>query len=734
MQCLCNVVRLLTFASCLAAHDTVTLQAKQFKLRTCSLFPLALSQMPDLVPPELRDPIPELAFVRPMATSARDALRRFSNHSHPSFTQSTRSLAYANTPAAPSVATSRVPSVRPSLALHTRNLDPADIETVMDIAVDTGIPIGYETNDVARVKRAKSKTFVGNLLRGFKKIPKALLPGGRPRKGTVSTDATHVTGNTLPVYMSTPSTPIAPTTGTAQYRQRGQSHLSEYDVPPSLQPADGHRSRNPSFHVYPPSVDADDVEQHEDNHSRIDPTVVSFPEPTLPDQTNYTADGTAYPIPSSPPASRSFVSDRLDTMTLHPPGPASTRPTSTRPSTRPTSTRPPSTQPDDGDDDPVSFQAHPLPSEDYRRMSKTYTGTKNSSTTMSTSEPSFDSERNGVINFFSTLRSMPWVASGRVTTDYRPGLSHGGWAWKRVSVYSSRSSSIFQSLAGKRPRRRSHGNKKRRFSFRPVQKSLASWYTDKTGKSAAGIREGGTLPSWVIPFGGNKEDVIDLLSSGYGSASGSGTRSSMVSGSERTGISSPPITPISPPSNYRRRSQREQPMHSTPHMRDRIRSLPRTESRRNERHSDRPSRRRPDRREREPRRHRRSPTMRPSTPYPTSYNYAPSAEQPPSPAMPVPVVVPQASMYFFQPPGVSTPADMGHSDGNTAPSPTHTIPQSTSLPLVYMPFFSSQMLQPGGQPGARLASVSEASEGTPPGFAGRGAFGSPTLSPPGGYS
>lgn len=676
-------------------------------------------------PPGIREPsIFETTFVRPMETSARDALRRISYHSHrdQSIAPSTRSLSYGNYQVTQSKPPSRVPSLRPPLLLHTTN--PDDVEEQMDIAADTGIPFGYDDRTEFVTKPAKQRTLLGGFFSSFRRLPRVLRHGGkRARKGTDATQGTHLTENTLPVYRSAPSTPVAPGAdntdrtilATPYLHGSGASHRNEPDVPPSLFPGHGRNSslhispptvseqgRNPSLHISPPTPSEDNVENE-----------INMPTPEFPldtrqafDQSSFTAEQpTAIPVPSSPHPTRSPATTRHDILTPH-------------------AGHAPSFQEDD--EIPVSVNAHPQPSQDYRRMSKTYTLPGNTNTTsMSSSEPSFSSELNGVQRFFSALKNMPWVASDRLTEDYRPGTQRGGWAWKRVSVLSTKSASIIHHV---RRRSRRHSTRKpnltKRFSFKPVQKPLASWYTDLSGKSAGTIEKGLPRPSWVASPE-LRRGRIDLLSSG------TGTRSSVLSSSERTDMSSPPITPISPRSNYVQR--RRHPLHSTPKLRPGARTKPRPEhsgrqQRQGERsfhHSDHRYQRE-TRREQDHRSHRLSPS-RTGTPYPSGYahGYLPSSQaqyQNSPPMVSVPYVVPQ---YLLHSPVTAlesgnlntqhpVSSDQPESSSHTPPSGHIAAPSPMPLvPAVYMPMIGSPILH---------------QESSPPGLAGRGAYGGSPIS------
>ncbi|KAE9409321.1 hypothetical protein BT96DRAFT_1012892 [Gymnopus androsaceus JB14] len=102
--------------------------------------------------------------------------------------------------------------------------------------------------------------------------------------------------------------------------------------------------------------------------------------------------------------------------------------------------------------DPPSIAAHPQPSPDYRRMSR-HTGEEGGPLSYSTNSPSFSTELDRapfrLFKVFSTLINMPWVSHERVTVDYSPGMD-GSRGVLRTSmpegVRTSRSSKDRQSI------------------------------------------------------------------------------------------------------------------------------------------------------------------------------------------------------------------------------------------------------------------------------------------------
>ncbi|KAJ7590673.1 hypothetical protein C8J56DRAFT_933571 [Mycena floridula] len=601
----------------------------------------------------------EPTFIRPAQPSAQDALRRLSVQTTRSWIPPTPQTAVP--PPISKEGPSRGPSIRHSVALHTTNPDivndPSEEEEFMNIQAEStvGLPSEYR-NGKAKLKKS-GRPFVGGFFSGLRRLPRALKHGKEPAKQPV-THTTEAAGNiALPAYASNPPTPTVPPPVTAHLEQS-----TERILPPSLLPGG---TRHPSFRITAP------VEENP-RLSRLVDSAVIFPQPEPYDRTTLAAEPTPIPLPSSPHPTRTPTrtprTERSVLLTPH---------SENHPSIH------------DNDERPVSVDAHPQPARDYRRMSKAHTRTHNSASSMSSSEPSFSEELNGVVRFFSNLKSMPWVASERITEDYRPGLGTASWAWKRVSV---------------RKNERRNGNRKstakKRLSLRPVQKPLSSWYTSLGGRKAGGTVP--ALPSWA-GSPANREDVLDLLSSG------TGTRSSALSGSSRaTQMSSPGLSPILP---RNRHGHRRPAAHSSP---------PKTSRKRREHE--------PRSHERSRHRSRRHEGYRESTPplgYPSpTYGYPQYQYSPVAPVAQVPLVVPQNQMYILHspPPG----SVQGDNLGSDHPELS---PQGSPQPLAstyYMPVLASPLLQ------HHLAPVSEGSEGSPPGLAGRGTFPpAPTFYQPG---
>ncbi|KAJ7446120.1 hypothetical protein FB451DRAFT_1292217 [Mycena latifolia] len=217
-----------------------------------------------------------------------------------------------------------------------------------------------------------------------------------------------MTGNTLPRYVSTPPTPVV-ADARVGFVQPQPGRLGAAAAGENAD--EGRRRRHPSFRVMPPE---EDVQQgiaspvacdpeHGDGEAM--PGALEFP--STPLENPYDRDTASHPAVAPPAASPrlSRADDRL-------------------------------AAPADGEgDEPVSVHAHPLPTEDYRRMSAHDVTHPHSRTTItsgsfSTDSPSFSSELNGFRRFFNALHLLPWVAPDRVTVDYRPrSKSKTGVSW-----------------------------------------------------------------------------------------------------------------------------------------------------------------------------------------------------------------------------------------------------------------------------------------------------------------
>lgn len=349
---------------------------------------------------------PEPTFIRVSDNAAVTSLRRsgYSNRSR----ASNRSWVYSNqnSLAPPNAlqidpegqSPSTTPRLRPMnpdiLASRDNNSDDEEFMTVnphvstypQQQQHPSYIPPPPIPSHPAPEEKPKQQTsrngFVGGFVNGLRRLPRALVRNRKPikRKGTVTSgEGLDEAANPLPVYVTTPPTPILD-------QGVGESSTAFTRMPEGLPETliPGRTSsirRIPSAHLSPPPLPEED-ETSTQRHSGVPPTMI--------------------PLPSSP-----------------------------QPTLRPTPHEPavfPDTPP----------LARPQQAEDYRRMSKVYTShASHTSRTLSSSgqsSPSFDSELNGIQGFLSTFGKLPWVAQERVTTDYQPGWDRGAWGWKRVSV------------------------------------------------------------------------------------------------------------------------------------------------------------------------------------------------------------------------------------------------------------------------------------------------------------
>ncbi|KAF7343677.1 hypothetical protein MSAN_01947600 [Mycena sanguinolenta] len=267
-------------------------------------------------------------------------------------------------------------------------------------------PMGYQWESRRAPKQREVPThkgFVGGFVSGLRRLPRALVRTRRPRQGTLhteegteGTEQTGATGNTLPRYVSNPTTPVVPNT-----------------TVPFARNADADRQlRHPSFRIHPPEEDvgqgADAGDAQQQQRGGRDPTMVEFPETPL--ENPYDREATS--VHDTPLAAPSLHPSRADDhLAVHP------------------------TELDN--DEPVSVRAHPLPTADYRRMSAADAAQPQSRTTISSGSfssgsPSFSAELNvnGISRFLNALHLLPWVAAKRITVDYEPKeRSRSGPSW-----------------------------------------------------------------------------------------------------------------------------------------------------------------------------------------------------------------------------------------------------------------------------------------------------------------
>ncbi|KAF5372325.1 hypothetical protein D9615_009248 [Tricholomella constricta] len=328
--------------------------------------------------------------------------------------------------------------------LRATNADPPDDEEeYMHIdANGPGIDSGYRTEGLGRGRSPRltpmtpssmrigtsggGRSFVGGFVDGLRRLPRVVLKYGSlgdKRKfvrqgtfgsgGTVTSGTGMTTGNTLPLYVSNPPTPVAGPSNT-QYVE-----ASEMPVPFSaeeprsviLGPSLSQRRRNPSFRITPPSEEVTAQESITVPHTfppdppQFTESLVESPRNVntvtvyhLPGQEDYPVDEPPLPLPTPTPNRRS---DSLQPQPISDPIPI---------------------------EEPLQspVHAHPPPAPDYRKMTlSSLPVSPRTVATSLTSEPSFSSELNPVRRFFVGLYRLPWIAPERVTVDYRP-RGHGG--------------------------------------------------------------------------------------------------------------------------------------------------------------------------------------------------------------------------------------------------------------------------------------------------------------------
>ncbi|KAF8063242.1 hypothetical protein FPV67DRAFT_1672274 [Lyophyllum atratum] len=335
------------------------------------------------------------------------------------------------------------PQLQPShqmQVLHATNADPGDDEEeYMNIDANLpGMESGYRTEGLGRGRSPRQsplvasptstrdldprsgRSFVGGFFNGLRRLPKVVLKYGTigdkrkfVRRGTfgsggTATSATGMTtGNTLPLYVSNPSTPVAGPSNTRYVQAIDMPVPFPAEEPPPviLGPSLNQRRRQPSFRLTPPEEVAE--------------------------QDNVTVSQHSYPFPADPPQfSEGLVEPprNANTVTVyHLPGqegyPAEEPPI---PLPTPTPNRRSGSQQQQPAQDPIPAEtpsqtpvlAHPPPAADYRKM--TLSSSPLSPQTLATSltsEASFSSELNPV--------------KQRVTVDYRP-TGHGHQEGRRV--------------------------------------------------------------------------------------------------------------------------------------------------------------------------------------------------------------------------------------------------------------------------------------------------------------
>ncbi|KAL0572402.1 hypothetical protein V5O48_009563 [Marasmius crinis-equi] len=601
--------------------------------------------------------------------------------------------------------------------LHTTNPD-EDGEEFMMIDADSalGNGMGYH-NGPAKLKRehrAKKKRF-GGLVKGLRRFTGSVL-GYPVHDPTLPLENTS-TGNTLPRYVSNPTTPVA--TELPRRPLPTAPHPDVVDgIPPALLPGvPRRRPPPPAFRVTPPPP----VSQRTSHHSEH-PSIYSGPHhvervsgtPPVTMPTPVTTQSNEEAAVAGPSRRSTSHQSHLE------PSPHPTRidvedddgtigrlPSAKSPVRQPTIPPIPSTPNPEAAQSrsrprPTSIPVRPLPTEDYRRMSKSIHNTAGSSTT--SYDPSFSTELNPAHGFFHTLWHMPWVSPDRITVDYIPGMSRGAWQWKKV-VIKPQGQGGDQSM-NEKPRTA--------VEYKPIAKPIKSWYTGVPPVSRD------SMPRWSRS-GDPEAGGLDLLSSGT-----SGTRSSMATSGPGSSIPAGRRKRFSP--HRESRTLFYSPNQyvftdvgpaSTPPLRVKKKVKEEYRSRRTK-HS---SSSRPYY-ERRHRRHKTAHTV--------------------SPPPPVPPVPPAAYMHGYAPYQPSAPIYLLPSPSYSHAQPVHPHIDPRSDPHAYQHLNQQQLLSPlfmvPGVP-AVVPFQGEGSTGTasPPGVAGRGAgggYGPPGASGnfPGGYA
>ncbi|CAK5273471.1 unnamed protein product [Mycena citricolor] len=285
-------------------------------------------------------------------------------------------------------------------------------------------------------KGAGTTSFVGGFVSGLRRLPRTFVRN-RARRGTIGTETT--TAATLPQYASNPPTPIVPPAfNNSQHRSRNSEDARMRESP---------RAQFPSFRVVPPEGDAlgEQAQVVHDLDALEAGTPAAMPGglELAPDPMPSTADDHAYHRERShPPTTR--TNTHPDTLPAHVPSIVLSRAPSASVVTRlPLDAAAAAALPPQADDEPVSINARPRPTEDYRRMS-THISHPQSGTTVdsaaygerssqdfSSDTPSFSAELreqrqrqggNAWIRFFGKLHAMPWVVGEeeRITVDWKP--------------------------------------------------------------------------------------------------------------------------------------------------------------------------------------------------------------------------------------------------------------------------------------------------------------------------
>ncbi|KAL0071145.1 hypothetical protein AAF712_001705 [Marasmius tenuissimus] len=595
------------------------------------------------------------------------------------------------------------------VALRAINPDDDTVDMVEDFMMHDPHVSGNYHNGPAKLKRehrVNKKGFVG-LMRGLRRFTGTVFGYGEnqnARGPTAPLEVTH-TGNTLPLYVSNPSSPV-----TTQRPNRPLPTAPHPDVvdgiPPALLPGVRRRPPPPAFHVTPPLPVSQRTSHHSEHPSiysgphveRALSKSIAMPVPELaqPNEEIYTTPGPSRRSTSHQShLERSSHPTRID---VDDQGTIGRSPSVLSPARQPTiATIPPTPNPElqspprDRRSHPTSIPVRPLPTEDYRRMSKSI-GHHTAGSSMTSYDPSFSTELSPAHGFFSTLWHMPWVSPDRITVDYFPGMSRGAWQWKKVTMKPQRSD--------EKP--------KTTVEYKPLAKAIKSWYTGIPPVSRD------SMPSWAKSGGDPEAGGVDLLSSGTVT---SATRSSMATSN---GVSPAPRARRKRFSLHRDRdSQRlfyspnqyaftDMDLTSTPAMRAKRKLREEHRSRHTKQSSS---------------------TTRPYERRRTRHRGARTTNSPP----PVPPVPPAAYMHGYTPYQPSTPIYLLHSTSlpqghnpnvfpHQPPSPeTHAYQGQGQQPLLSPLFVVPAM--PTVVPYQGESFAGSTGTASPPGMAGRGAGG-----------
>ncbi|KAG6826652.1 hypothetical protein H0H93_016333, partial [Arthromyces matolae] len=185
--------------------------------------------------------------------------------------------------------------------LHPTNADPNDdIDEEEYMNIDPNLPELRNGEYLSEgMGPGRDRSFVGGFVNGLRRLPRVMLKYrnfGDKRKyvrkatygsGATLTSATDMTtGNTLPLYVSNPPTPVASPSNTryVEAMEMPVPHPADPPAPESdiMDPSPSRiQHRHPSFHVTPPSDEAPELQP-----DAPEPSVANLPVvPSLPPST-----------------------------------------------------------------------------------------------------------------------------------------------------------------------------------------------------------------------------------------------------------------------------------------------------------------------------------------------------------------------------------------------------------------------------------------------------------------